>query len=474
MLPNNVTDDPTQPTDVRDRRWFRYLAVTMQAIAIIVTWQLWSVRETPPNLPLFGLPAVSVGWALLASLVLVLVRPLWGVALHSVLLAVAIVTDQMRLQPEMLSLTVLLWGTLPMSSSLFLCRAHLIALWWYAGFQKLLSPNYFSVVGGEFIEKAPPFTGYTIGVPLAIFVVVIEMALAVMLLFRKTRKPAVVMALLLHLGILTTLISLHWNWAVWPWNVAVACASIAFFWNWEPSAWQSFSASPRLVRLAAVFLLISPLAFYGGWVNGYLAYCLYTENTPRAWTAPATTIEPSDATLLSGETELNEVSFGSMAVPFPPSDRLYMRYFQQVAKPGTRMVIVYPQFWWDDRTERRVRLIEMKQELWIAEGNVRDGKATGYWEYFFPNGNREEAGTFKNGQRHGVWKLWHDNGKLAAQGSYREGREHGIWTSWSRAGIKELEGEFDSGMMHGSWTQWYANGREIKATYRSGTLVDKR
>jgi hypothetical protein len=126
---------------------FRWLLVGCQAATIVITWPLWRVHETSPMLPALPLPALPLGPALLVSLALVLVRATGGTVLHSALLVYAMLIDQTRIQPEIVSLAVLLWGTFPSPDAKLVGRTHLIALWSRAGLSKLLSPEFLVTAG---------------------------------------------------------------------------------------------------------------------------------------------------------------------------------------------------------------------------------------------------------------------------------------------------------------------------------------
>ena len=125
-----------------DLQLFRCLLVAAQGATIVVTWPLWQVRFSPPMLPVLGGPQWNFGLLLLASLGYVLWRPRLGLLAHTCLLIVAAAQDQMRLQPEFISLTILLWGTLPSRGAQLTARVHLIALWFFAGLHKLTSPGF--------------------------------------------------------------------------------------------------------------------------------------------------------------------------------------------------------------------------------------------------------------------------------------------------------------------------------------------
>ena len=142
-LPHTPSDRDKQtalrPVDAAAADWsslvLRYAAVAAQAVTICITWPLWQVRvfqplaeaPLPPLLPLLPLPQIEMGPWLLASLVVVLILPRWGVLLHAGLLALAVAMDQMRLQPEFISLVLLMVGSLDMPGAKLLARSHLLA-----------------------------------------------------------------------------------------------------------------------------------------------------------------------------------------------------------------------------------------------------------------------------------------------------------------------------------------------------------
>jgi hypothetical protein len=124
----------------------RVVLVACQALTIALTWPLWQARASPPLPPLLpllpiwsmpsvhgGIPQFSCGFALLATLALVLWRPRAGIAAHLAVLALAIVMDETRLQPQVLSLALLMLATLPGSGARFVGLAHLVALWLWSG-----------------------------------------------------------------------------------------------------------------------------------------------------------------------------------------------------------------------------------------------------------------------------------------------------------------------------------------------------
>src|SRR5215208_5502504 len=82
---------------------FRWLVVVCQAATLLITWPLWQNHQVTPMLPALPLPAVDMGLLLLLSLLLILVKPLPGIIVHTVLTLYAVLIDQTRLQPEVVS-----------------------------------------------------------------------------------------------------------------------------------------------------------------------------------------------------------------------------------------------------------------------------------------------------------------------------------------------------------------------------------
>ena len=126
-----------------DVGWYSLIAlcVLAQFITLIMTWQLWQVRETPINFPLWECPWIPFGGLLLLSLIYVLIDPRRGALIHLVILAIACVADQYRIQPQFISIAVLIFGC-SSSERRMLCRWYLIALWFWAGMHKIFSPEW--------------------------------------------------------------------------------------------------------------------------------------------------------------------------------------------------------------------------------------------------------------------------------------------------------------------------------------------
>lgn len=332
-----ITLSPQHPITL-----FRWLVVACQIATILVTWPLWQDRDRPPLLPLLPslpLPSFDVGLPLIAASVVVLFAPVLGMAAATALTVYAVLLDQTRLQPEVVSLLFLLWGTLGTPIALGFARAHLISLWFFSGFNKLLSPAFFNDMApfllSAIVPEPQPWQGLAFGYGLALT----EMALGVLAVVPRTRTVAAAVALVVHLGILLTLSPLGHdrNSAIWPWNVALAFAGFAFIAPWKESVLTSLLRAPVWARAAMILLAVAPLGFYLGKVDAYLAHNLYSSNIARA------TVECRGACRRMQDPAN---TWTSLNVPLPPEHRLYEQYFALSCRPGDAMTIIDPREWY--------------------------------------------------------------------------------------------------------------------------------
>ena len=312
----------------------RWLLVLCQAATIVLTWPLWQVRESPPLLPAVGLPQMSVGIALLASLVLLLRAPRAGVAVHVALLLYAFVADQTRLQPQIVSLALLLFGTCAVPAAGPVARAHLISLWIWSGLNKALSVEFTHRTALLLFDNLPFGPSWLRG-SFGWMIIVSEVAVGVCLLVAPLRRAGVVLAFLVHGMVLLVLVPGRWSVSVWPWNVALPLSAAVLF--WPRAAATEVAWSPRRARLLLAALLVLPVGFYGGWVDAYLVHHVYSDTGATglvcradAGCSPAPFLAP----------------YRPMRALLPPEPRLFVAHFEAICRPGDRLV-VYP---------RRVRI----------------------------------------------------------------------------------------------------------------------
>ena len=300
-----------------------WLLALCQATTILVTWPLWQVHLTPPMLSALPLPQINTGIILLITLAGIFFRPLEALAIHTVVIIYSILIDQTRLQPEIVSLVILMWGSLGWHSVKNVARVHLISLWFYVGLNKLLSSGYRS----NFKFSHPYSSSRALMVPL------IEMSIAVLACIPRTRKIAALLAFALHMIIFALLLRGNQNSAVWGWNIGIAFAAIAFFYSWRDSVVRALKESNRWAAAGALLILISPLGFYVGLGDPYLAHNLYSKNTPSAVWKHA-----------NGDSDGIQM-WGPFNVPMPPEHRLFEQYFNRSCEPGDYLIIYDPRYW---------------------------------------------------------------------------------------------------------------------------------
>ncbi|MGI8807889.1 MAG: DoxX family protein [Acidimicrobiales bacterium] len=314
----------------------RLLLVGSLTVTIFLTWDLWQTRAYPPMLDVSGLPLpqLGVGVPLLAALVWSLYRPRLGVAVFAVVLAYSFLADQTRVQPEMLSLSLLLVTTVLGPAGPALARTHLASMWCWAGVHKLLSLDFLDG-SAQWMFAALPVRPAALGEAFGWIVAGLELGVGILVAVPRTRRFGVALALFLHGAVLYVLSPLGYgaNEAVWPWNLALPLAAVAVFWP-RPTATGLTNGGRRLVALACVVLALFPAGFYAGVVDDYAAHGLYADDNATAYCAPACTKSWQDT----------ESAFG---VPLPPEPRLYRAYFDQTCTAGERLVV----------SPRRVRIL---------------------------------------------------------------------------------------------------------------------
>ncbi len=319
-----------------------HLVVVTCAVALTLsyrwTWRLWLHRtDGVPNLSAINaLSTFSLAPLLIIACALMIAAPRMGTVVHAILLVVAILGDQVRMQPEFLSLSLLAltaaWGSQQLS------RAHLGTLWFWAGCNKALSLGWAS--GGAGFIAGSLHQGSHRGV-VAWCVPMMEIALGLSTLIPRLRVVSGIGGAALHVGIFATLSPYFasFNSAVWPWNVAFAVAAPLVFLTgpFHSTAPTTAQATTRTLwhrlgtALAVGVLVVSPAGFYIGVSDAYLSHNLYSSNTAVAQRCQADVCAPFQP---DGFMDLN--------VPVPPELRLFRSWFRSTCSPGETFTMVRP------------------------------------------------------------------------------------------------------------------------------------
>ena len=311
----------------------RILVVFMQAIMILVTWPLWQQREFPPVLPAMDILDLDMAWPLLFSLVLVLALPRIGITLYVVALTISILMDQTRFQAYAISMALLMVGTLPVRWLELLAAVHLVALWFFAGFHKIISwlVNGYVTATYFWLDIIPSLPDPVPQI-LSLFMMFSELTIGVLAFRAQSRKLAAILGLMLHAAILFCLILRGTNPAIWSWQVPLALGGFVYMWRWNTSFRKSLSTENQLVRAVVIFVLVSPLGFYFGIMDAHPSYCLYSDNRVAGF-------------IIHEDGSKTKIGVPALNTVIPPEPRLYKQYFQKVGHPG-EMLILLDKRWW--------------------------------------------------------------------------------------------------------------------------------
>jgi len=104
----------------------------------------------------------------------------------------------------------------------------------------------------------------------------------------------------------------------------------------------------------------------------------------------------------------------------------------------------------------------------FEQGAHENGRRTGVWSEFYPNGKVKTKGPYVNGKREGLWNFYLADGGDEASGRYLADEQSGHWVGYHPGGGKKFEGEFLVGVAQGAWTRWWPSGQK-KA---QGSILD--
>ncbi len=303
--------------------------VVCQALTVWITLPLWANRVSPPNLPTFPAPPFDFTLPVLGSLVVTLVLPRPGLAIHWVLLIAAGVMDQYRLQPQFYAIAVLMSACV-WPSWHNIARWFLVSTWLWAGLHKLVSADWYGHASYWLLNRTGLDDAYNYHVAFAVFIGLSELVVGVVGCV-KTRWAAIA-CVPMHLGIMLMLspMGMDWNDSVLPWN-----ATMALIGGWV--LWTTADAWPKTLfqRAVGVVWLVFPLGFFVGWVDHGFCGVLYSDSLPRGI---ITTVHGSERVR----------GWGELHVPFPNERRTLRIYFEQAAKPGDFLHISDPRYLLDD------------------------------------------------------------------------------------------------------------------------------
>jgi hypothetical protein len=242
---------------------------------------------------------------LIGSLVaLLFIKKQWIVVSMLTSLVLLVAEDQMRLQPWVylyfLIFLPFAFSQPPEGGSISRYLQWIfVACYLWSGVHKI-NPNFidktFQDVLGHLFSVSLPGRYKVFGYVIPF----VEITIAILLVFIKTRKAGVVAAVATHLFILLYLspLGIDRNYVVYPWNAAMMAGVVLLFWRNEetlfifPKArvWRAFQLG------SFVLLFVLPLLNLAGRWDHYLSFSLYADKTHHLFIA----IEETEAKKLNG------------------------------------------------------------------------------------------------------------------------------------------------------------------------------
>jgi hypothetical protein len=258
---------------------------------------------------------------------------------------VMVAFDQSRLQPWFFQYCFMLFA-LSRPEGENLCRLIIFSIYFWSGLQKLNG----GFAGDAFpwlvepLKIIPAWVGYA-----APF---IEAGIALALLFRPTRRAAVLLAIVMHAAILLAIGPLghNTNNVVWPWNITMAASAFLLFWRADFSARDLLLPKRTLARVVLVLFTVAPaLSFFGAYDN-YPSWALYAGNKDNGdlYFSDAVYDKLPD-TLQDNVTDegpdraglnIGTWSFGELNVPAYPELRIYRQVHRSLCRYGDITLVV--------------------------------------------------------------------------------------------------------------------------------------
>jgi predicted DCC family thiol-disulfide oxidoreductase YuxK len=284
----------------------KIILILVTFISFLLSYPLWLSERVYPQVPLFPfLPAVPFPFDYIVFIVMLLLLLLSLVKLtsrrylivFSIIFAVYALFDQSRLQPEfyqfvLMSVALSLYPWSDKSGRgrtvmIHICCFIIASLYVYSGLQKA-NASFITQVFPWFVEPVIRFLPIEMARNILLtgfFIPVIETGIGIALFTKRFRRPAVIVAICMHLFILFSLgpFGHNWNSVVWPWNIAMCCFAFILFWGNKSFTLSSVLSVRQPVSLLIVILcgILPFFSFFNLW-DSYLSASLYSGNTQTA------------------------------------------------------------------------------------------------------------------------------------------------------------------------------------------------
>jgi hypothetical protein len=286
--------------------WLKIAVLVAFCIGLSMSSPLWIGPRSYPLTPISTMiPVIDGSTALgfyaalflFAAIAVVAPKSRWWIAAFLAVMAAFCLADQTRWQPWVFQYSFLLaaialysWNAADAADekrSLNIARLIVASTYVISGLQKInlnFMENEFpwlvQPITGAFPSTAHFLHGFGMVAPF------LQVAFGVGLLTRRFRGISLVMAVAMHLFILTMFgpAGLNWNNIVWPWTAAMAVFDILLFSGAREFSWREIVSNWRDPCYAAAVLLFAILpafSFLNLW-DSYLSSALYSGNLTEA------------------------------------------------------------------------------------------------------------------------------------------------------------------------------------------------
>ena len=345
----------------RKLRWLRITISVNGIIAFALSWRLWVSSRLFPLIPISDLlssipfPLDYVLFFALLGILLAIIainNPSKIVLTFVILTGLLTLWDQMRLQPWVYQYLFMLaaiglFGRKESASdererALNCCRLVLIATYVWSGAQKL-NINFARKIWPDLAGPALshlPHAVRTLPPITALVLPMLEIGIGVGLMTRRFRNLSVVLAILMHIIILSMLVVSRENMVVWPWNIAMIGFNLILFWRDRETGPGSFFVVRSWFQGAVLisFGVLPALSFFGLW-DSYLSCALYSGNTDEGVVYVSSPVIGQLPAALRPYIwqidqpfflDINRWAYGELNVPVYPEPRVYRRAAEEI------------------------------------------------------------------------------------------------------------------------------------------------
>ncbi|NCO55450.1 MAG: hypothetical protein COS14_13080 [Bacteroidetes bacterium CG02_land_8_20_14_3_00_31_25] len=90
---------------------------------------------------------------------------------------------------------------------------------------------------------------------------------------------------------------------------------------------------------------------------------------------------------------------------------------------------------------------------------------------YYSNGKKKIEGEVKNGKRSGKWTYWFENGNIWSEGSFINGLSDGQFNIFNEDGSKYMQSNYKNGVPDGCWTFFNNNIKKKEVYFKDGKSI---